>query len=371
MRAFGTRQDSAERWCVQPLFQEEGVFMVATQDFIGVGTDWSRRQWLRAAGAAGIVGATGMAGSHVLAQGTAVGKLREFKLAWNANAPCLAAAPVALERGLFEKHGLKVELINFAGSTDQLLETIATQKADAALGMIHRWIKPLESGLDVKLVGSSHGGCVRLVGYEPAGATTLTQLKGKTIAVSDLNSPGKNFFSVLLVKAGLNPDKDVTWRQFPADMLGLAVEKGEAHAIADSDPNLALIQRRTKGLVDLATNLSGEYAAKTCCVVGVGTKLVQAERPVVASLVRAINEASEFVADYPNEAAKLYKPYSKASLEDLRAVLGTLTHRSHPHGAALQKEVEFYARDFKLVNVLKPNTDPARLAKHVTVDVLG
>jgi len=328
---------------------------------------WSRRQWLRAAGAVGVAGAAGAVGGHVLA----AGPLRELKLAWNANAPCLSAAPVALERGIFEKHGLKVELINFAGSTDQLLETIATQKADAALGMMHRWIKPLESGLDVKLVGSSHGGCVRLVGYAPAGATSLEKLKGKTIAVSDLNSPGKNFFSVLLVKAGLNPEKDVTWRQFPGDMLGLAVEKGEAHAIADGDPNLSLIQRRTKGLVDLATNLSGEYASKTCCVVGVGTKLVQADRPTVAALVRAINEASDFVADNPNESAKIYSPYSKASLEDLRAVLGTLTHRSHPHGGALQKEVEYYARDFKLVGVLKPSTDPARLAKHVTVDVLG
>lgn len=341
--------------------------MFTSNDFSGAASGWSRRQWLRAAGLAGVAGAAGVAGRGVLA----AGPLRPLKLAWNANAVCLAAAPVALERGIFEKHGLKVELVNFAGSTDQLLETIATQKADAALGMVHRWIKPLESGLDVKLVGSSHGGCVRLVGHAPSGVTSLAKLKGKTIAVSDLNAPGKNFFSVLLVKAGLDPEKDVTWRQFPADMLGLAVEKGEAQAIADGDPNLMLIQRRTKNLVDLATNLTGEYAAKTCCVIGVGGKLVRSERPVVASLVRAINEASEFVADYPNESAKAYSPYSKSSVEDLRYVLGTLTHRSHPSGTALKKEVEFYARDFKLVGVLKPGTDPARFAEHVTVDVLA
>ena len=328
---------------------------------------WSRRQWLRAAGAAGVVGAAGVAGGNVLAQAP----LRPLKLAWNANAVCLSAVPVALERGFFEKHGIKVELVNFAGSTDQLLETIATGKADAAVGMVHRWIKPLESGLDVKLVGSSHGGCSRLVGYGPAGVTSLAQLKGKTIAVSDLNSPGKNFFSVLLAKAGIDPEKEVSWRQFPGDMLGLAVEKGEAQAIADGDPNLFLIQRRTKGLVDIATNLTGEYAAKTCCVVGVGGKLIRADKPLVASLVRAINEGSEFVADYPNETAKIYSPHSKSSVEDLRAVLGTLTHRNHPSGLALQKEIEFYARDFKLVGVLKPGTDAARFAQHVTVDVLG
>lgn len=328
---------------------------------------FSRRQWLRAASAAGLVGAAGLAGRNVLA----AGPLRDLKLAWNAGAVCLSAVPVAIDRGFFEKHGLKVELVNFAGSTDQLLETIATGKADAAVGMVHRWIKPLESGLDVKLVGSSHGGCSRLVGYAPAGVTSVAKLKGKTIAVSDLNSPGKNFFAVLLTKAGLDPEKDVTWRQFPADMLGLAVEKGEAQAIADGDPNLFLIERRTKGLVELATNLSGEYAAKTCCVVGVGGKLIRSDKPLVASLVRAINEASEFVADYPNQSAKIYSPYSKVPVEDLRAVLGTLTHRSHPSGVALKKEVEFYARDFKLVGVLKPSTDVVKFAEHVTVDVLA
>ena len=73
------------------------------------------------------------------------------------------------------------------------------------------------------------------------------------------------------------------------------------HAIADGDPNLFLIERRTKGLVELATNLSGEYAAKTCCVVGVGGKLIRSDKPLVASLVRAINQGSEFVADYPTK----------------------------------------------------------------------
>ena len=338
------------------------------QGLAGASAGWSRRRVLRTAAGAGVAGAAAVVGSSVLAQSS---KLRPLTLAWNANAVCLSAVPVAIERGFFEKQGLKVELVNFAGSTDQLLETIATGKADAAVGMVHRWIKPLESGLDVKLVGSSHGGCSRLVGYGPAGITSIAKLKGKTIAVSDLNSPGKNFFSVLLTKAGLDPEKDVSWRQFPGDMLGLAVEKGEAHAIADGDPNLFLIERRTKGLVELATNLSGEYAAKTCCVVGVGGKLIRSDKPLVASLVRAINQGSEFVADYPNETAKIYSPYSKVPVDDLRAVLGTLTHRNHPSGVALQKEVEFYARDFKLVGVLKPSTDAARFAQHVTVDVLA
>ncbi len=139
----------------------------------------SRRRLLRSVGALGLSAVAGVGASQVLA----AGKRRPIKLAWNANAVCLAPVPVAITRGIFEKNGLDVELINYTGSTDQLLESIATSKADAGVGMIHRWIKPLESGFDVKLVSSSHGGCTRLVGYGPAGVTSLQKLKGKTILV--------------------------------------------------------------------------------------------------------------------------------------------------------------------------------------------
>ena len=72
------------------------------------------------------------------------GPPRQLKLAWNANAACTVAAAVAKERGIFAKHNLDVEFFNFGGSTDQLLEAIATGKADAGLGLALRWLKPLE-----------------------------------------------------------------------------------------------------------------------------------------------------------------------------------------------------------------------------------
>ncbi|THF65275.1 ABC transporter substrate-binding protein [Pseudothauera rhizosphaerae] len=328
-----------------------------------------RRRLLRAAGAV----ALGAAAAPFATGVWAAPKLRKITFAWNANAFCLTPIVVAQERGFFEKHGLEVDLINYTGSTDQLLESLATGKADAAVGMIHRWIKPLESGLDVKLIGSSHGGCVRLIGAKEAGVTTLKDLRGKTIGVSDLAAPGKNFFSILLGKNGIDPDKDVTWRQYPADLLGVAVDKGEIQAIADGDPNLFLLEKRKPGVyVELATNLSGEYADKVCCFIGAGGKLVREEKPVAAAIARAIVEASDFTSHNPNESAEVFAKYSpKVSLEDLRKLLGTLTHNHHPLGKQLRDEIEFYAKDFRTIGVLKASTSPAKLADHVFVDVLA
>ena len=327
----------------------------------------SRRSVLRVAAGAAFIAPVAIATSGALAQP------RKLTFAWNANAFCLSPIVVAQELGYFERNGVQVELINYTGSTDQLLESLATAKADAAVGMIHRWLKPLESGFDVKLIASSHGGCVRLVGVKKSGAVDLQALKGKTIGVSDLGGPGKNFFSIMLTKAGIDAERDVEWRQYPGDLLGIAAEKGEIQAIADGDPTLYLLEKHAPGFyTEIATNLSGEYKDKVCCVVGARGELVRKERPVAAGIVRAIVQASDYVADHPNESAKIFSKYSpKVPAEDLRALLGTLTHHHHPVGTDLLGEIEFYARDFRAVGVLKHSTDPARLAQHVYADVLS
>jgi hypothetical protein len=82
------------------------------------------------------------------------GAPRKLKLSWNAGAVCLAPLPVAIDHGFFQKQNLDVELVNYSGSTDQLLEAIATGKTDAGLGMALRWLKPLEQGFDVKIAAS-------------------------------------------------------------------------------------------------------------------------------------------------------------------------------------------------------------------------
>src|ERR1019366_10034581 len=59
------------------------------------------------------------------------GAPRKLKLSWNAGAVCLAPLPVAIDHGFFRMQNLDVELVNYSGSTDQLLEAIATGKTDA------------------------------------------------------------------------------------------------------------------------------------------------------------------------------------------------------------------------------------------------
>jgi NitT/TauT family transport system substrate-binding protein len=300
------------------------------------------------------------------------GPLKKINFAWNAGAPCLLAATVAKDKGFFAKHGLEVELINYSGSTDQLLETIATGKADCGVGMALRWLKPLEQGFDVKIVAGLHGGCMRLLAPASSGINQIADLKGKVIGVSDMNSPSKNFFAIVIRKAGLDPTTDVEFRQFPAPLLRAAVDKGEAHAVADGDPNTYLWLKDGR-MKEIASNLSGEFANRVCCIVGVRGSLIREDRRTAASIALALLEASAYAAEHPAEAATTYAPFApgKVSADDLTALAKYHTHHHHPVGEELKKELALYAEELKLVSVFKPTTNTAKYAERIYADVLS
>jgi NitT/TauT family transport system substrate-binding protein len=302
----------------------------------------------------------------------ATGPRKKISFAWNSGASCLVGVTVAQEKGFFAKHGLDVELVNFAGSTDQLLETLASGKADAAAGMALRWLKPLELGFDVKIVGSTHGGCMRLLAPVSGGIKDLTQLKGKTVAISDIDSPAKNFFAVRLKQAGIDPVTEVDFKPFPGPLLRAAVEKGDAHAVAHYDP-LTYLWAKDGQFTEISSNLTGGYEHRACCILGVRGTLLREDKPTAAAIVRALIEAQEFTYHNPEAAAETYLPYTagKVTREDITAMAKYHTHSHHPLGADLKKELALYAGELKLVNVIKPSTDPAKYAERIYADVLS
>ncbi len=302
---------------------------------------------------------------------TVVADKKPLKLTWNANAICTVGVPVAKTKGYFTKRNLDVELINFGGSTDQLLEAIATGKADAGVGMALRWLKPLEQGFDVRITTGIHGGCMRLLTKSGTGVTTLADLKGKAIGVSDLAAPDKNFFAIRLAKLGLDPLTDVEWKVFPADLLPVALQKGEIQAFTLGDP-LGWVIRDRDGLTEVATNLDGEYAHRACCVLGVRGSLIRDDRPAAAALTEAILEAQEFVFANPDEAAAIFAPYApSANVAQLAAMLKSHTHGRHPVGADLKQEIALYTDELKAISVIKPGTSSDKFSAKVYADVLS
>jgi NitT/TauT family transport system substrate-binding protein len=300
------------------------------------------------------------------------GAPRKLKLSWNANAVCTTTLPVGIDHGFFQKQNLEVELINFSGSTDQLLEAIATGKSDGGIGMALRWLKPLEQGFDVKIAAGTHGGCMRVLAPAKAEIAELADLKGKIVGVSDLGGADKNFFSIQLAKRGIDPNSEVDWKVFPANLLRLAAEKGEAHAILSGDP-VGFLWLKDGTFKQVASNLDGEYRDRSCCILGLRGSLIRDEPQVARAVTQAVLDAAMFTAQHRDLGAKAFQPYApkEATFEDLKALVEYHTHHHHPTGTQLKRELQAYADDLKLVSVFKKTTDSAKFAERIYADVLS
>lgn len=312
------------------------------------------------------------AGSFARAQTT--GGLRPIRFASNASSICLAPVFVAIDHGIFEKHGLQVEIVNFGASTEVLLEAIATGKADGGVGMALRWLKALEQGFDVKITAGTHGGCMRLLAPQKTGIANLADLKGKAIGVTDLAAPAKNFFSIQLHQAGIDPEKDVKWRAFSVDTLEIAAERGEVDAIAEGDPRAYFWLHDTPGkYTQVASNLDHGFENRVCCIAGIGGNLVRNEPETAKALTRALLEAQDWTVAKPEDAAKAFLPNAPKgrSIEDLVSVLKDQSHDHTPTGVDLKTEIAQYAEELREINIFRRSTDPQAFAARVYADVLS
>jgi NitT/TauT family transport system substrate-binding protein len=297
------------------------------------------------------------------------GQPRKITFAWMPTALCMIAVPVADKQGFFRKHNLDVEFVNWAGSTDMLLEAISTGKADAGLGMILRWLKPMEQGFDVKLTAGTHGGCMHVLAAPDSGLKGITDLRHKRVGVGDISGVDKNFFSIVLHKKGIDPTNEVEWKQFPPDLLGEALKKGEIDALSTSDP-LAFILKRDNGLIEITNNLENGYENLACCVLGIRGDLIRNDKPTAAAITRALTEAAAWANDHPRESGEIYAPFApKQRASDLTQMLTSVTSDQHPVQQEFQRQIAFYVEDLKSVGVMKPSVDPVKFASRVCADV--
>src|SRR5947207_12646727 len=92
----------------------------------------------------------------------------------------------------------------------------------------------------------------------------------------------------LLASHGICSWKEITWRVFPAGDLGLALDKGEVDAVADSEPigSLLVAEGKVKNIADQAQDMP--YKDEYCCAVIVNGKFLAANPKAAAAATRAL-----------------------------------------------------------------------------------
>ena len=276
---------------------------------------------------------------------------------------------VAYEKGFFKEEGLDVELVK--SDWDSMRDGLGLGRFQATHHLVMYMVKPMEAGLDVKLTGGIHTGCLRLQAGNKTTIKSAKELKGKKIGITHMGSPPFLFACRVLIAAGLDPKKDVKWFTFPAGAMSLALDQGRVDAVASAEPigTMLIAQDKVHKVSDQA--MDAPYDDEYCCAVIVNGRFARENPAGAAKVTRALLKGAKWVSLNPLAAAKLAveKKYVAATAEINAQAIRALKYE--PGVAKCKRNVREISLEMKKSGFLKSGTDPEELAKNAWLDLDG
>lgn len=272
---------------------------------------------------------------------------------------CEAPIFVAQHKGFFAEEGLDVELVKT--SWDAMQQGLSFGKFDATHTLVPFLIKPIEQGVNVRITGGIHKGCLRLQAGANSDIRSVQGLRGKRIGVATMGSPPMIFGHRALASHGMDPVRDVEWIAYPNDVLERALDQGRVDAVATSEPigSLLLAKGKVRNIVDQATD--APWRDEFCCAVVVNGTLASKNPAKAARITRALMKAAKWVETNPTAAARLSleHKYLAATVELNAIAIAQL--RYVPSVGGCKAGVGLLAEEMKQRGLLNAATDPAEL----------
>jgi NitT/TauT family transport system substrate-binding protein len=292
-------------------------------------------------------------------------KLRVSYLGLTCEGPIFAA----YELGFFKEEGLEVELVKT--DWDSLRDGLGLGRFDATHHLTMFLLKPIEQGLDIKLTGGVHTGCLRLQAGLNTDIHRVEDLKGKRIAISSMGNPPFMFSGRVFSQHGMDSSRDVEWYVYPNDAMELALDQGQIDAVASAEPigSILLWHDKVRNIADQAT--SPPFDKEYCCVTVVNGRLAREAPENAAKVTRAMLKGALWVQTNQTAMAKfaVEKNYISASVEVNAQAISKLNYL--PGVAKARRDLLAAAQDMKKFGYLNEDTDPEELIKQAWLELPG
>jgi NitT/TauT family transport system substrate-binding protein len=254
----------------------------------------------------------------------------------------------AYENGLFEKYGLKVNLVSIGGGSKSVT-TLISGDMDICQVSGSSVVSAVAAGQDVVIFAGFINTIPGLIMAQP-GLETLADLKGKKFGVDQPGTQTETGTRLALEQMGLDPQEDVVLLSIGGEPERVAAM--DAHQI---DATLILppltYQMRQKGYVSVF-----DLGAAGIPYQGTGLattrKYIQDNRSVVIAFSQAVVEAIHLMKNDPQGSKAVMAKYLQldptadaASLDEAYTVIikDTLEDVPYPTRAGVQTEIDVFA----------------------------
>lgn len=272
---------------------------------------------------------------------------------------CGAPIYIAYEKGIFAEHGIDANL------TAADFETRKIGLNNGNVPFVNgdfQFFASAEQGIDMKVIGGMHMGCIKLVVREDSDIQTPEDVRNGRIGVDEVGGTTFQVASVWLEEGGvsaLQEDEEVTFLPYSDGNLELqALYDGEIDVAAVWDPlgDLAINSGKAKVLLDIAED--EPFAGKYCCFYYASTKVLNENPDEIQALYDSVLEAQEWINENPDEAVDIIAAggYSEIEDKELAAKLIGMYHYENMHhdsGHDVKADVEYFADKLNEIGYLE------------------
>jgi NitT/TauT family transport system substrate-binding protein len=216
-------------------------------------------------------------------------------------APGLCASPQQLAEELLRAEGFTD--IRYIEEPPGATEFVAHGKVDFDTNYASNFVRAIDAGEAITLLGGVHVGCFELFGNE--GIRSITDLKGKSVGVQALGSNNHVLLSVLAALVGLDPVNDIRWVTDPSVKPIELFEQGKIDAFLGFPPEPQDLRARHIGHVIVNTAVDRPWSQYFCCMLGGNREYVRKHPVATKRAMRAILKATDLCATEPERAARL------------------------------------------------------------------
>jgi NitT/TauT family transport system substrate-binding protein len=334
----------------------------------GMGTGLSRRAFVKSMAALGVVAVPGLlaacapatpapaptanpaAGAPTAAPGT-TGTLRTIKFT-HGNGLCNMPLFYGAEKKLFEKYGIRSDVVLTAAAGDQMTQLVTGQVEAGVVPFTNAIAGYIQSPVFSIVAGSGIHGLI-IVGQPPI--RTWDDMRGKKVGTFQADTLDVVVYDYL-------KQKNMTYNDVQMQYFGDSTElnnsfiAGQLDAISTIEPYATFVQDNVKGN-RLGDGIDLYGSGYPDCVVAVRKELIDKDPVLVKDMIRTFMEAEYEVENNFEEAAKAtIDKYYKTDMQSL-----IKSAQTQPPGIDIRDQRDFmYSRAQSMKELNYVQTEPDR-----------
>jgi NitT/TauT family transport system substrate-binding protein len=216
--------------------------------------------------------------------------------------PGICRAPQYVGEALLRTEGFSDIRHVERDSSAEFNEALAQNNADFGTHYSAELLPTIDAGGAITILSGVHVGCQELFVHDDI--RSITDLKGRSVAVPVLTSAPLVLVSALAARVGLDPGKDIRWVVGTSPTPMQLFIDGKVDAFVGTPPEPQELRARHIGRVLVNTSLDRPWSQYFCCMLAANRDFARNHPVATKRVLRAVLKAADFCAAEPVRAAR-------------------------------------------------------------------